>query len=122
MLKMTLAAALSLAALLPAQAQKSGDWVLARRNGNPYWYPAVVQARSAASVDVLYDDGTREARPAAQVKAYNWRVGSRVECLWHEDNLYYTGKISSLRGDALRIDFDQENTAEDTSTGKCRAR
>ena len=122
MLKALLAAAVTLAALAPAQAQKSGDWVLARRNANPYWYPAVVQARSAGGVDVLYDDGTRETRPAAQVKAYNWRIGSKVECLWSDDNLYYAGRISALRGAALRIDFDQENTAEDTSTGKCRSR
>ncbi len=33
-------------------------------------------------VTIRYDDGTLETRPANQVRPYNWRVGSRIVCLF----------------------------------------
>ena len=111
--------ALGLAAASPAAAFSEGDWVLAQWKGGEYWFPGVVESASGGKVTVAFDDGTRETRPSNQVRDYDWRVGSKVECNWKGQG-WYRGKITALSGEKLSIAYD-DGDKETTKTGRCRS-
>ena len=104
-----------------AWAQREGDWVLARWRGNVWWFPGVIAGVEDNSITVLYDDGTREKRPADQVKHYDWRVGSRVECDWKGGGKWYAGQITALSTGDVSVLYD-DGDRENTRTGRCRSR
>ncbi len=118
---------LSLSLLLlisaPLTAQQRGDWVLAQWQGGVYWFPGVVESRTRDTITIAYDDGTRETRPANQVRYYDWRVGSRVECRWAGGNEWYGGRISAMDsgGSVISIAYD-DGDREQTTTAMCRSR
>ena len=115
------AAILALAVSASASAQGPGDWVLAQWRGGNDWYPGVVQSRDGNQVTILYDDGTRETRPVNQVRAYDWRVGSRVVCRW-TNGQWYEAVITAMAEDGLTISvlYDDGDT-QITQTGRCRS-
>lgn len=92
-----------------------GQW-----QGGRYWYPGVVEHSTQDSVTIQYDDGDRATQPSRQVKAYNWHAGSRVECNWQNGGRWYSGTITRLNTDRLRINYDDGDT-EATRTGSCRS-
>ena len=55
-----------------------GQWVLGRYRGGKYYFPGVVQDSVGGFVTIGYDDGERESLPAADVKPYDWEVGSHI--------------------------------------------
>jgi hypothetical protein len=114
-------AVLALSISAAASAQRAGDWVLAQWRGGNDWYPGVVQSRDGNQVTILYDDGTRETRPLNQVRAYDWRVGSRVVCRW-TDGRWYNATITAMAEDGLTISliYDDGDT-QITQTGRCRS-
>ncbi len=117
---------LILAALLvssSAFAFQPGDWVLARWQGADYWFPGVVERSDGSNVTVAYDDGTRETRPIRQVKAYDWDLGTRVECRWAGGRDWYPGRIAavSANGSTIRVNYD-DGDREETTTAMCRSR
>jgi len=119
MTKWLLSAVLMFAATT-AHAQSNGDWVLARyKNGN-FWYPGVIQSVSGDRIVVAYDDGDRETLLISAVRPYNWAIGSRVQCNFRGAGQWFPGRITSLGGSALSIDYD-DGDKERTSTGRCRA-
>lgn len=99
-----------------------GDWVLAQWKGDKYWFPGVVERDNGSSVTVNYDDGTRETRPANQVKDYDWHVQSHVQCVWKDGN-WYGAVITAMGndGETLMIRYTDDGTVERTTTGKCRS-
>lgn len=110
-----------LGSVATAQAQSPGDWVLARfKNGN-FWFPGVIQSTSGGRITVQYDDGDRETLPVSAVRPYNWTIGSRVECNFRGAGSWYPGRITSLGGSSLGIDYD-DGDRERTTTGRCRSR
>jgi hypothetical protein len=115
------AAILALSVAAAASAQGPGDWVLAQWRGGNDWYPGVVQSRDGNQVTILYDDGTRETRPANQVRPYNWRVGSRVVCRF-TNGQWYDATITAMAEDGLTISvlYDDGDT-QITQTGRCRS-
>ena len=125
MKKFLFAGALALAMALPAQASdfQRGHWVLAQWQGSQYWFPGTVQDVQGNMVTILYDDGERETRPANQVKVYNWRVGSTIECRWQSGSEWYRGQITGLSddGESLRVLYD-DGDREKTKTKRCRSR
>jgi hypothetical protein len=115
-------AGLALLAASAAHAQQAGDWVLARWTGGEYWFPGVVAERSGAQITVAYDDGTRETLPAALVRPYDWRVGSRVQCRWQGGAQWYAGRITSIDRDGVSLAVTYEDgDSELTRSGACRA-
>ncbi len=114
------AAALGLAIPATSAAQQPGDWVLAQWQGGAIWYPGVVTARSGNIVTIRYDDGTMERRPVNQVRAYDWRVGTRIVCQW-EDGNWYRATITRMSSDGVTLDilYDDGYTQR-TTTGSCR--
>lgn len=120
-----LACALALAMASPALAStfQNGDWVLAQWQGSRYWFPGVVAKVHGNMVTVRYDDGTTDQRPDNQVRRYDWRVGTRVECRWQSGDEWYAGRITqeSKDGQSISVHYD-DGDREHTSTGKCRSR
>lgn|SRR5690606_8809059 len=102
--------------------QQPGDWVLARWQGGPYWFPGVVQDRSATAVTVAFDDGTRETLAVSMVRRYDWRVGSRVQCRWKGGTEWYAGEITAIAPDQVGLDVRYDDgDRERTTTGACRS-
>ena len=113
---------LAMLAPFPASAQFAvSDWVLAQWRGGAYYYPATVLRTDATTVTIEYDDGARETRPVNQVKHYNWKLGSKVECRW-TDGAWYGASITAMGGDAVTLDIlYDDGTAQRTMTKRCRS-
>lgn len=111
----------ALATPLPAAAQEPGDWVLSRWRGSQQYFPGVVQSRHGNLVNIRFDDGTHEAVSADQVRAYDWRVGSKIECRWTDGN-WYAATITAMGNDgaSLTVRYD-DGVVQNTSTGACRS-
>ncbi|MBN8728025.1 MAG: DUF4537 domain-containing protein [Xanthomonadales bacterium] len=122
---MAIAFALALAMAPQAFAHdfEQGDWVLARWQGAGFWFPGVVKSVRGDMITVSYDDGMSDTRPLREVKPYDWRVGTRVECQWQSGNDWYPGRITAADkdGESLAIQYD-DGDRERTRTGKCRSR
>jgi hypothetical protein len=115
-------AALLLAGLCSsAMAYSKGDWVLGQWRGGAMWFPGVVESHKGNMVTVQYDDGTRETRPENQVKPYDWRVGTRVECNFKNSGKWFSGRITRLNNENLSVAYD-DGDKENTKTGACRSR
>ena len=116
-------AALAILISAPLAAQQRGDWVLAQWRGGEYWFPGVIESVSGNKVTINYDDGTRETRPLNQVKPYDWRVGSRIQCLWAGGSTWYAARITHMGSDGSRITvrYDDDGIVEKTRTGACRS-
>lgn len=127
MKKASVAVALALALGMASQAFAHGfeqdDWVLARWQGAGFWFPGVVKDIRGDMITVRYDDGMSDTRPISQVKPYDWRVGTRVECRWQSGEQWYPGRITAAGkdGESLAIQYD-DGDRERTRTGKCRSR
>lgn len=121
-LAITLALA-GMTALAPqaATAQEVGDWVLSPWRDGDYFFPGVIVASSGNAVTVRFDDGTSENRLVSDVRPFNWRVGSKIECQWSDGN-WYDATIRWLAEDGytMQIRYD-DGTVERTNTGKCRS-
>jgi len=116
-----LGCAVLLAGLGAAGAQTTGDWVLARFKGGQFYFPGVIQSISGDRVTVAYDDGDRETLSLANVKPYNWAIGTRVECNFQGAGKWFPGVIASLAGGTVGINYD-DGDKERTNTGRCRSR
>ncbi|MBC8129021.1 MAG: hypothetical protein H7Y08_01715 [Rhizobiaceae bacterium] len=112
---------LAVVAASPAAAFQRGDWVLSQWQGDENYYAGVVDRVDGKSVTVRYDDGDTDTRPANQVKKYNWRVGSRVECNFQRGGTWYPGEISKLNNTKLSVAYD-DGDRETTNTGLCRSK
>ena len=120
--RLTLLLLLLLASTL-VSAQERGDWVLARWQNGDYWFPGVVQSQNGKTVDVAYDDGTRETLPLSRVKPYNWTVGSAVQCRWNAGSVWYAARIKKVSGNGVKLSvvYDADGVKETLQTGYCRS-
>jgi hypothetical protein len=119
-MKLGLIAMSLVAGVSSAQAQSKGDWVLAQYKGGNYWYPGVIQAVAGGNITVAYDDGDRETLSVSAVRPYTWAIGGRVECNFKGAGKWYPGKIASLGGETIGINYD-DGDRETTKTGRCRS-
>lgn len=106
----------------PAAAHDVGDWVLAPWRDSTQTFPGVVVGKSGSSLTIQFDDGTRETRISSEVRAFDWRAGSAIECQWRDGN-WYSATIRWLASDGLTMEvrYDDDGTIERTNTGKCRS-
>jgi len=105
------------------QAQEKGDWVLGKWKNGAFWFPGVVESRSGDSITITYDDGTRETVPLRQIKPYDWKPGSRIECRWANGREWYAGRITAMSRDGVTIHVTYDDgDREETRTGSCRSR
>ena len=103
-------------------AQQRGDWVLARWQGGPYWFPCVIESREGTMLSIAYDDGTKETLALDKVRPYDWALGTRIQCRWKGGGEWYAGKITAISRDGVTIDVAYDDgDKEQTRTGACRA-
>ena len=104
-----------------ASAQDTGDWVLAPWQGGPGLYPGVVQSRHGNTARVRFDDGSVASVPVGRLRAYDWRVGTNVDCKW-TDGSWYAARITAMGEDETTIDIVYEDgERQRTNTGSCRS-
>lgn len=117
------ALAASLATTAAAATFGQGEWVLARVPGIDYWFPGVVQGSDAGFVRVVFDDGEAQTIAVGQVRAYDWDVGSKVDCRYRDGADWYGGTITQMHGDGetLSVLYD-DGDREQTKTRRCRSR
>lgn len=101
---------------------RRGDRVLARWSGGAYWFPGIVADIDGHLVSVQYDDGMRDTRPVHDIKAFDWRVGSRIDAIWSSNGEWYSVTITEMNGDgsALRVTFD-DGIQEVKLSADCRS-
>lgn len=106
----------------PALAQQVGDWVLSRWRGSGQYFPGVIVARSGDRITVEFDDGAVETQRLRDVRPYDWRPGSAVECRW-TDGAWYPAHILKMGSDgtSLLIRYDEDGIEQRTKTKRCRA-
>ena len=113
-------AAWLLASSSAALAQAPGDWVLSTWRGSTHYFPGVIQSRHGNLVNIRFDDGTVDAVRVDQIRPYDWRVGSKIECQWTDGN-WYDATITAMRDDGTGITVGYEDgVVQQTSTGRCR--
>ncbi len=82
-----------------------GDRILGQ--WEPEWfYPGVIVNSTGSVIEVQFDDGDRAQLRPDQVRPLNVQVGSRVYGRWQGGGQYYPGRISSVNGSAINIDYD----------------
>ncbi len=104
-----------------ASAQTVGDWVLGNYQGSGYWFPGVVEKVQRGKITIAYDDGDREVVAPENVRPYDWKIGTKVECNYKGAGDWYSGRIASLAGEKIGINYD-DGDKETTKTGRCRSR
>ena len=112
-----LALLVALAATTPAEA--GGSRVLAQWS-NGKWYPAQITDYDGRRYHVLFDDGDTSYAKEHQVRPFTWDLGTRVQCKWQQGNRYYQGRIAGIRGDKVRIQYD-DGGREVTNVRYCRS-
>lgn len=124
--KSIIGAAIGLAIALTSTAalgQNVGDWVLSPYQGSRMLFPGIVESRSGPNITIRFDDGDVETRPASTVRFYDWRVGSKISCLWTDGNWYHaTIQTVGADGYTLKVRYDDDGVVQNTKTGRCRTR
>ena len=103
-----------------ALAAKPGDLVLSQWTDG-FWYPARVAEVSKGRVLVSYYDGDVGTVSKAQVKAFNWKVGSKIQCNWKRAGVYYSGTIKKMKVEWIHMKYD-DGDQEKTGIGRCRVK
>ena len=119
--KLLMVAGILAAGVVSADAQVQGDWVLGNYKGAGYWFPGVVEKNASGKVTIRYDDGDRETVSMANIRPYDWMIGTKVECNFKGQGNWYSGKSSSLAGEKIGIAYD-DGDKETTKTGRCRTK
>lgn len=125
-LKMATAAAAAFALLGCATAPAplaTGDWVLARWQDDREWYfPAIVTARTGDELALQYDDGDSGAQTAANVRPFDWQVGTVLSCRWSDEN-WYPARITQMSPNRfdIRVQYEDGDKGE-LNTSRCRSR
>lgn len=119
------AAALALLGCATASAPAplaQGDWVLARWQDDREWYfPAVVTARTGDDLALQYDDGDVGSQPSANVRAFDWEVGTQLSCRWSDEH-WYPARITQMSPNRfdIRVRYDDGDKGE-LNTSRCRS-
>jgi hypothetical protein len=114
-----LSAALIIATASSVFAWKKGDRILGQWP-NGMWYPAKITGQTKNEFNVKFDDGGPAVLPASQVKKFNWKVGTKVQCVYKNRGIYYYGSIKKMTGESIHISYD-DGDQEDTTISVCRS-
>ena len=95
-----------------------GDRVLALWE-DAFWYPGTVTAVQGNVLTITFDDGDKATVDAERVEKLDWAAGDRVECRWPGDGKNYPGVFTEVKGENVRIVYDDGDKAE-LQVGKCR--
>jgi hypothetical protein len=93
---------------------KVGELVMAQWSADDYWYPARIEKIAGNSFVIKHLDGTEDTVSADKLAKDSLQEGDRVAVDWKREGRYYSGKILSREGDALRIQYDDEDEENTT--------
>lgn len=102
------------------EAHQRGDRVLAKWPADGLWYPARVQSVDADGLKIAFDDGDLLTLSERDLRAIDWRVGTRVSCNWQNKGRYFGAKIAAIKGEAIEIAYD-DGDREQATISRCRA-
>ena len=100
-------------------AQDAGDRVLARWAEDGYWYPATIRSVDR-QIHVAFDDRTSAVVRRNEVRRIDWRVATKLECNWQNKGEFFPGVISTIRGEAILVRYD-DGDSERLTVSRCRA-
>ena len=103
-----------------AFANSPGDLVLAKW-GDGNYYPARVAEVNDGKVLVSFYDGDVGEVANADVKKFDWKEGSKVQCEWKAKGKYYSGTIKKMKVEWVHISYD-DGDQEETGIGRCRSK
>jgi len=94
-------------------AWKTGDRVPAKPNDG-FWYPGTISRLGSGSVDfkISFDNGETAVLPAHRIRAFNWNIGTRVQCKGKNMDAFSWGKIIRVAGNAISISYDGDKNEE----------
>jgi hypothetical protein len=101
-----------------------GDRVLAQWDGGSFWFPGRVHSVGGdGSIAISYDDGMSDIRPANQVKAFDWAVGTKIDAIWSGNGQWYAARIMDVAQDgrSVLVRFEDDGIREGRQTGECRS-
>lgn len=106
---------------LPAAAADfaSGERVLGRW-GDGHWYPATVDRRVGDELELRFDDGDVARLGPVQVRAIDWREGTRLQCNWKNQGRYFPAILTGREGEHIEIAYD-DGDHESATLARCRA-
>jgi hypothetical protein len=109
--------------LRPPPALGAGDWVLARwQPEDPYFYPAIVTERVGDQISLQYDDGDAGTQAVRNVRRFDWRAGTRLECRWVDES-FKPATITELASNRVDVQIRYDDGgAQATTTAACRDR
>ncbi len=88
------------------QAFDIGDRVMADWSGDTYYYPGTVILIEENRYFVIFDDFDREWLDTDLLRPEDIDAGSRVECRWEGDFVYYPGAVRKRVKDAIHVLYD----------------
>ena len=109
-----------LLSLSAAAAAQSGQRILANADDG-YWYSGRVGAIRNNNVHVAFDDGDRAIVSSSEVRSFDWRAGTAVECNYDNQGEYYAARITAVRGDNVDVIYDEDQERESTTLANCRS-
>jgi DNA repair protein Crb2 Tudor domain len=101
-------------------AREAGDRVLARWGADGMWYPARVSAVQGGNISVAYDDGDVAVLDATGVRAIYWTQGTRLQCNWKNQGVYYGGEVAAMEGETITFHYD-DGYSETITISRCRS-
>lgn len=110
----------SLLAAGSALAQKAGDRVLGRWPADGLWYPAKVQSVGPEGVSLAFDDGDVLTVAKGDLRAIDWKSGTRVQCNWKNQGKYFGGRIATMAGETIEVAYD-DGEREKMTISRCRS-
>lgn len=117
--RLTLATALL--ALSQAATAQQGQRILAYYETDGFWYPGTVYTISRNTIQMRFDSGEAAQLPARYVKAFDWQIGTAVQCNYAGEGDWYDAEIAQLRGQNLQVVYDEDGEYEWTTTARCRS-
>ena len=100
-----------------------GDRVLALWQGGEFWFPGKLARTNGEQLSIRYDDGMEDTRPANEVKAFDWQVGSQIDAIWTGNGGWYAAKIVEMNDDGTMLTVLYEDGIQEArASAFCRSR
>ncbi|MBX3014878.1 MAG: hypothetical protein KF832_25380 [Caldilineaceae bacterium] len=94
--------------------------VFAYWEDDEYYYPATVTKIENDDIYIRYDDGGEEWTTSDYLADLAVAVGDEIESMWSEDEEYYAAEVTEVRGEQVRITWDDDESEEWTTMSTLR--
>ncbi len=105
--------------ILVEEPTKENEFIFGYWEPDELWYPAKIEKQEDGKVFLRYFDGESEWKEPAMVGRCELAVGSRVYGNWKNKGWYYAGQIARIKGEKIRIEYD-DGDVEETTLGAIR--